>query len=169
MTRDLERSHVKLIAHRMRENCRRNKKMAKVCCVLPCSPDTSSLACLTAEPNQLRLTHGGGYRLYIQAAWVPCCWQTEGLREASVWVMFHGKSQQATCFSILCLFYFTGLWATSQLGQLPLRKDSAWMTCTGSEAYENFCAGTHFPCTVSFFNVIFNETKTTSSHIRLNS
>lgn len=97
------------------------------CIVLSPAALTLALwACPTAEPNHFRQTDRGWWGGYIDCTFrllrypVVDRTQTEGFREACVFEMcLHGKSQQATCFSVLYLFYFTGLWATSQLGQLP--------------------------------------------------
>ena len=59
------------------KNCRRNKEMAKVCRVLPWSPDTSTLG-LSYEPNHFRKTDGDWWwmnRFYMRTASVSLCRQ----------------------------------------------------------------------------------------------
>ena len=171
------------------KNGRKSHEMAKVCRALPWSSDTGTVGlsfCWT-EPFQTdRRTGGGGGsgggvwgRSIVHSGCLRILLWTEGRQrdlEKPVFEMcLHGKSQQATCFSILYLFYFTGLWATSQPGSLPLRSHSAWMTRAGCEArmahflHARSRARPFRPNALSFLNVTFNEFETTSSHIRLKS
>lgn len=100
--------------------CRKGKWQR--CFVLTPAALTPALwAFPTAEPNRFRQTEG----------WVvaglsivhSCCFavlvltktRQRDLGKPVSEMCLHCKSQEATCFSVPYLLYFTGLWATSQL------------------------------------------------------
>lgn len=131
------------------KNGRKSHEMAKVCRALPWSSDTGTvgLSFRWTEPIQTdRRTGGGGVwgRSIVHSGCLRILLWTEGRQrdlEKPVFEMcLHGKSQQATCFSILYLFYFTGLWATSQPGSLPSGAiQHGWPAPAASCAWHIFC------------------------------
>lgn len=142
------RSHVWLIAHRMREkNSRKSKKMAKG---VSCSPlQLWDQHCGLVPPlNQTNSDKQKGGLSIVRSGCFDILLLTEARQrdlEKPVFEMcLHGKSQQATCFSILYLFHFTGLWAISQLGQLPSEAiQHGWPALAETQCIAHFFAHTH--------------------------
>lgn len=88
------------------------------CVVLfPAALTPALWACPTTEPNHFRQTWAGGTGIdcTFKLLLYPVVDKGKDLEEPVFEMCVHSKSQQATCFSILYLFYFTGLCATSQL------------------------------------------------------
>ena len=142
VTRDAERSHVKLIAHQMREKLQEEwENGKKVCRALPRSPDTSTWG-LSLPLNHTILDKrvggegpgGGGCWYRFVHSGCSCCWQSpdrEILEKPAFERCLHGTSQPATCFSFFYVFFISGLWATSQLSYLPSQAiQHGWPACT---------------------------------------
>ena len=131
------------------KNGRKSHEMAKVCRALPWSSDTGTvgLSFHWTEPIQTdRPTGGGGVwgRSIVHSGCLRILLWTEGrqrdLGKPVFETCLHGKSQLATCFSILYLFYFTGPWATSQPGSLASGAiQHGWPASAARRAWHIFC------------------------------